>query len=80
MGVPVDLGSSTSSTRNEGTKPEVREGYSDTTSSNSTASSGSNAGSSTTQASGDRQLTKEEAEKLYEENMELEYAKREGGA
>ncbi|OAX80037.1 hypothetical protein ACJ72_05642 [Emergomyces africanus] len=30
--------------------------------------------------SGDGQLSKEEAERLYEERMEEEYAKREGGA
>ena len=33
-----------------------------------------------TGADGDRPLSKEEADRLYEERMEEEYAKREGGA
>ncbi|PGH32010.1 hypothetical protein GX50_05204 [[Emmonsia] crescens] len=36
--------------------------------------------SHTTGQSGERQLSKEEAERLFEERMEEEYAKREGGA
>ncbi|PGH30931.1 hypothetical protein GX50_06288 [[Emmonsia] crescens] len=36
--------------------------------------------SHTTGQSGDGQLSKEEAERLFEEHMEEEYAKREGGA
>ncbi|KAJ5168314.1 uncharacterized protein N7482_003908 [Penicillium canariense] len=41
----------------------------------------SSGGASASQNAGsDRQLSKEEADRLYEERMEEEYAKREGGA
>ena len=45
-------------------------------------SAGTNASSksTTTETHGGSQMTKEQADKLYEERMEDEYAKREGGA
>ncbi|PYI18406.1 hypothetical protein BO99DRAFT_169188 [Aspergillus violaceofuscus CBS 115571] len=50
------------------------------TSTNTTNPSFSSSSSSTSQSDNDRPLSKEEADRLYEERMEEEYAKREGGA
>ncbi|PYI30180.1 hypothetical protein BP00DRAFT_426777 [Aspergillus indologenus CBS 114.80] len=50
------------------------------TSTNTTNPSFSSSSSSTSQSDNDSPLSKEEADRLYEERMEEEYAKREGGA
>ena len=44
------------------------------------ASAGSHKKTTTTTSGGGQQLSKEQADRLYEERMEDEYAKREGGA
>jgi hypothetical protein len=51
-----------------------------TSSSGTIAAPGSQIADDLVNAEGSGQLSKEEADRLYEENIEEEYAKREGGA
>lgn len=87
MGIPSNLGSSNLSNASQLSDSESESGYNSSGSSNSEYSSSATSISSSDSANDNQAtalsnppLSREEADRLYEEAMELEYEKREGGA
>lgn len=77
MGIPSNLGATSLSQTSDS---ESESGYNSSSSSRSGYSSDSSISSVESEYGTNPPISREEADRLYEEAMELEYEKREGGA